>query len=119
LLTGRDESGRDRLVIVEVKQWSDAKVSDKDGIIIARRGGRSGEIEGPHPSYQAWSYAALLEGFSEAVYEGNVGPGPCAYLHNFRQKGVLDDPLYAEYLKMAPTFYRDIVTQVQLRDANS
>src|SRR5690606_17395984 len=115
LLTGRDESGRDRLVIVELKQWSDAKVSDKDGIIIARRGGRSGEIEGPHPSYQAWSYAALLEGFSEAVYEGNVGLGPCAYLHNFRQKGVLDDPRYAEYLKLAPVFLRGSEEKAKLR----
>lgn len=115
LLTGRDESGRDRLVIVELKQWSDAKVSEKDGIIIARRGGRSGEIEGPHPSYQAWSYAALLEGFSEAVYEGNVGLGPCAYLHNFRQKGVLDDPRYAEYLKLAPVFLRGGEEKAKLR----
>ena len=35
-------------------------------IIVANRGGRS-ETEGPHPSYQAWSYAALLNGSYSSV----------------------------------------------------
>ena len=28
------------------------------------------------PSYQAWSYAALLAGFNEAVHEGGAGNAP-------------------------------------------
>ena len=36
-------------------------------IIVARRGGAF-EREGAHPSYQAWSYAALLDGFNEAMH---------------------------------------------------
>jgi len=32
----------------------------------------TGETEGPHPSYQGWSYAALLIDFNTAVYDGGV-----------------------------------------------
>ncbi|WP_238387954.1 hypothetical protein, partial [Pararcticibacter amylolyticus] len=35
-----------------------------------------------HPSYQAWSYAALLQDFNETVATDNIQLKPCAYLHN-------------------------------------
>src|SRR5690606_4644988 len=68
LLSGRNGDGTPHVIIVELKQWSTSTRTDKDGIVIARRGGAH-EREGAHPSYQAWSYAALLEGFNDAVYE--------------------------------------------------
>ena len=37
LLTGEDEAGTPKLVIIELKQWSEARFSEKDGIIRARR----------------------------------------------------------------------------------
>lgn len=107
LLTGEDEAGVPKLVIIELKQWSEARFSEKDGIIWARRGGRSGETEGPHPSYQAWSYAALLNDFNTAVYEGGVALQPCAYLHNYpRRDGVIDHPSYASHMARAPLFLK-------------
>ena len=63
ILSGQAENGTPHVVIVELKQWSTSRISEKDGIIVANRGARA-EIEGPHPSYQAWSYAALLNGFN-------------------------------------------------------
>jgi DUF2075 family protein len=107
LLTGEDEAGVPKLVIVELKQWSEARFSDKDGIIWARRGGKAGETEGPHPSYQAWSYAALLNDFNTAVYEGGVALQPCAYLHNYpRRDGVIDHPAYEPHMARAPLFLK-------------
>lgn len=107
LLTGEDEAGTPKLVIIELKQWSEARFSEKDGIIWARRGGKAGETEGPHPSYQAWSYAALLNDFNTAVYEGGVALQPCAYLHNYpRRDGVIDHPAYAPHMARAPLFLR-------------
>jgi hypothetical protein len=107
LLTGEDEAGTPKLVIIELKQWSEARFSEKDGIIWARRGGRAGETEGPHPSYQAWSYAALLNDFNTAVYEGGVALQPCAYLHNYPNRdGVIDHPAYAPHMARAPLFLR-------------
>jgi DUF2075 family protein len=103
LVSGAGSDDAPSLIIVELKQWSDAKLSDKDGIIVARRGG-STESEGTHPSYQAWSYAALLRGFNEAVHDPRVALQPCAYLHNFRNSEVIRHPSYQAYLDRAPVF---------------
>lgn len=103
ILSGKAENGTPHVVIVELKQWSSARISEKDGVIIANRGGRA-ESEGTHPSYQAWSYAALLDGFNEAVYASGTELAPCAYLHNYRDDGVIRHPHYAAYLDKAPVF---------------
>ena len=103
ILSGKAEDGSPHAVIVELKQWSASRISEKDGVIIANRGGTA-EIEGPHPSYQAWSYAALLTNFNEAVYENGTGLKPCAYLHNYRDDGIIRNPHYAPYLEKAPVF---------------
>lgn len=114
LLTGEDEAGVPKLIIIELKQWSEARFSEKDGIIWARRGGKAGETEGPHPSYQAWSYAALLNDFNTAVYEGGVALQPCAYLHNYpRRDGVIDHPAYATHMERAPLFLRKEADQLK------
>lgn len=105
LLSGRDADDRPRVVIIELKQWSESKLSDKDGIVIANRGGGK-EREGTHPSYQAWSYAALLEGFNEAVYQDDVQLSPCAYLHNHGPGGAVDDDRYVPYTLKAPLFLK-------------
>ena len=115
ILSGADDAGTPHVVIVELKQWSSAKLSDRDGLIVANRGGRS-ETEGPHPSYQAWSYAALLNGFNEAVYESGTALQPCAYLHNYRDDGIIRDARYAPYLDKAPVFLKGEDELKRLRD---
>lgn len=115
ILSGQSDTGEPRLIIVELKQWSSATLSDKDGIIIANRGGRA-EVEGPHPSYQAWSYSALLKGFNEAVYEGGTELRPCAYLHNYVADGVIDHPHYAPYTDQAPVFLKGEEERKRLRE---
>jgi len=115
ILSGCDAEDRPRLIVVELKQWSSSKLSEKDGIVIAQRGGFH-EREGAHPCYQAWSYAALLEGFNEAIYEGGVGLRPCAYLHNYIDDGVINDPHYAPYIEKAPLFLRGDAERQRLRE---
>jgi DUF2075 family protein len=114
LLSGENENSEPRAIIVELKQWSSATLSDKDGLILAQRGGHAIR-EGAHPSYQAWSYAALLEGFNEAVHEGGIGLKPCAYLHNYFPDGVIDHPHYAPYIDKAPLFLRGHAERERLR----
>jgi hypothetical protein len=113
ILSGRDNEGTERIVIVELKQWAEARRTDKDGIVVTRFAG--GEQEVSHPSYQAWSYAALLEDFNDAVHEGGIRLEPCAYLHNYEPDGVLDDPFYAAYVERAPLFLRGDAERDKLR----
>lgn len=104
VITGEDAAARTKVIIVELKQWSESRRSDKDAIVWARRGGRAGELEGPHPSYQAWSYAAYLQDFNAAVQDGAMALQPCAYLHNHPRDGEIDHPHYREHLARAPLF---------------
>ena len=104
VISGEDEEARSKIVIVELKQWSESRRSEKDAIVWARRGGRSGEQEGPHPSYQAWSYAAYLQDFNSAVQDQHLTLQPCAYLHNHPRDGEIDHPHYREHIDKAPLF---------------
>lgn len=115
ILSGLAANDTPHAIIVELKQWSTSRISEKDGIIIANRGGRA-EREGAHPSYQAWSYAALLTGFNEAVHESNTELRPCAYLHNYKDDGVIRNEHYAAYLDKAPVFLHGEVELARLRD---
>ncbi|MCZ2498913.1 DUF2075 domain-containing protein [Xylophilus sp. Kf1] len=104
VITGEDAAARSKVIVVELKQWSESRRSEKDGVVWARRGGRSGQVEGTHPSYQAWSYAAYLEDFNAAVQDGAMSVQPCAYLHNHPRDGEIDHPHYREHLARAPLF---------------
>ncbi|MBU4612981.1 DUF2075 domain-containing protein [Achromobacter sp. GG226] len=106
MITGEDETGTPKVVIVELKQWSTSRHSSKDGVVWARRGGRTSEVEGPHPSYQAWSYAARLEDLNAAVHERGIRLQPCAYLHNHPSDGHIDHPSYGHHIERAPLFLK-------------
>jgi DUF2075 family protein len=106
IIAGEDESRRQKVVIVELKQWSESRRSEKDAIVWARRGGRTGEQEGPHPSYQAWSYAAYLQDFNTGVQDSGLALQPCAYLHNHPRDGEIDHPHYRAHIERAPLFLK-------------
>ena len=103
-LTGRDAGGAKNAVLIELKQWDKIEPSSKDAIVMTYVGG--GIREMVHPSYQAWSYAQLLEGFNEAVYDGGISIKPCAFLHNYSRDGLIDATHYASYTEKAPLFLR-------------
>ncbi|RMN63439.1 hypothetical protein ALQ54_03056 [Pseudomonas syringae] len=113
LLTGRDENQAKNAVLVELKQWSKASATTKDAIVKTTLGG--GLVETIHPSYQVWSYAALLEGFNEAVYDKSIEVRPCAYLHNYVSDGVIDSAHYEAYTRKAPLFLKGPEELAKLR----
>ena len=104
IISGQDKNNKDSVLLVELKQWSEAKLTNKDSILETYVGGRIGEHT--HPSYQAWSYATLLQGFNEVVYTENIQLHPCAYLHNYIEDDVIKNPFYKEYLDKAPVFLK-------------
>jgi DUF2075 family protein len=104
ILTGLAPDNREAAILIELKQWSEAKLSEKDGIVRTFVGGREGEHA--HPSYQVWSYAALLQNFNETVAVDGISLVPCAYLHNYEADNVIRNDHYKEYLEIAPVFLR-------------
>lgn len=105
ILTGENHFNDDSVVIIELKQWSEAqKVEGKDGVVKTIIGG--GLRETTHPSYQVWSYAALIRNFNQTVDEEEIELHPCAYLHNydFIENDPLADELYKPYYEEAPMY---------------
>ncbi|WP_447916122.1 DNA/RNA helicase domain-containing protein [Delftia acidovorans] len=115
ILAGHADDGSRRLVVVELKQWSSVGATDRDAIVLLRGGMRPDQAR-IHPSYQAWSYTAFLEGFNEAIYDGGLQLKPCAYLHNYAADGIIDSPQYQTYIERAPLFLKGDEDRKKLRE---
>ncbi len=113
LIAGND-GAQDHVVIVELKQWDEVeKVPTRDGVVRSYVG--KGMRELVHPSYQAWSYAALIEDFNENVQQQEIQLKPCAYLHNYRktENDPLTDVHYAPHLEKAPVFAKGEIQKLR------
>jgi len=111
ILTGRDKDRRESAVLVELKQWQKAELTQSDAVVITRF--KHGPAETLHPSYQAWSYKRLLEDFNQTVQEEQIGLYPCAYLHNYEDDGVITHPFYRDHIKRAPIFLKADALKLQ------
>lgn len=114
ILSGQDAEEKDYAILIELKQWSEALPTNKDGVVVTRF--QHGETETSHPSYQVWSYAMLLEGYNEAVYNGDITLKPCAYLHNYQNSYGVNDTCYQNYIDKAPLFLAGDEEQIKLQD---
>jgi DUF2075 family protein len=104
IITGKNEAGIEHAVLIELKQWSEATMTNMDGVIETFLG--KGLHKTSHPSYQVWSYATLLQSFNETVEEDKIELIPCAYLHNYEQDDVLTNDFYKHYIDKAPLFLK-------------
>ncbi|MDR0183826.1 DNA/RNA helicase domain-containing protein [Lysobacter arvi] len=91
ILTGRDD-GRDRAVIVELKQWSASEFGSHDDLLRTWVGGSHRDVL--HPAVQANQYRRYLEDMHSVFHEerDRVVLEACAYLHNYRP--ISADPLF-------------------------
>ncbi len=97
-------SEEENVIIVELKQWEQATLTNKDGVVNTRF--EHGPSDTSHPSYQAWSYAALLHSFNATVEEEKIRLHPCSYLHNYYPDNVITHEFYQYYIEKAPVFLR-------------
>jgi uncharacterized protein len=111
ILTGQDDADLPNAVIIELKQWEEVWLTGMDGIVETIMQGA--KVRTNHPSFQAWSYAALLEDFNETVQTDHIRLNPCAYLHNCISFHVINDPFYREYTNRAPAFLKSDNTKLR------
>lgn len=105
IISGYDQKHQPNVVIVELKQWESLKkVDSQDALVETYIGGAERIVV--HPSYQAWSYKALIEDYNTTVQNTNIDLNPCAYLHNYERNAPdpVDDAIYETYLDEAPVF---------------
>lgn len=111
IITGKTTGEHNAAVIVELKQWEEIDLTAKDAIVSTYVGGGTRELL--HPSYQAWTYAALLKDFNEEARADDVSLHPCAYLHNCEVEDVVRHSFYQDHLSNAPVFLKPDALQLR------
>ena len=104
IVSGMEADGTESIVIIELKQWTDVEFSELPEHVKTFVGQKNRDVV--HPSYQARSYASLLEMYNEYVYETPVTVTSCAYLHNCPEIEVVNDSRYEEALRNTPVFIK-------------
>ena len=100
MLFGKNAEGAYSTAIVELKQWSEAKLIDADSMNVLVQ-----DRERLHPSQQALGYAEHLEEIHSAMAECEIHPYPCAYCHNMPiRKTTLEDERFTPIIEQAPLF---------------
>lgn len=104
LIAGKDELNNNNVVVIELKQWETSKQTTNNDIVVAYTGGGLRAVT--HPSYQAYSYAKIIENFNENVSRDNISLIPCAFLHNYLEENRqnIDNDFYSEAISCAPIF---------------
>ncbi len=113
LVSGHDKNSGSNFVIIELKQWEAAEETDQDGIVKTFM--NRNNVETTHPSYQAFSYQTFLEEFNKSIYEENIKPYSCAYLHNYKR--CEPEPLlsksYAQITSKTPIYFSEDSSKLQ------
>ena len=114
IISGYNEKKDPNVVIIELKQWDKVNVVDgQDALVETYTGNALRKVV--HPSYQAWSYAAMIYDYNQNVQLGNIQLHPCAYMHNYRKSNPekLEGNQYKEYVDEAPLFARGEVSKLR------
>ena len=116
LLFGTGADGKDNVVLVELKQWSNKYVEDceTEGNIVVDYGSRRSEEA--HPSLQVQGYHFDLKDFF-AVFEEQkiVELSSLAYCHNYARQAsenVLFYPKFTKLIKNYPVFAKEDVAEL-------
>jgi len=111
LLVGND--GRsDNGLIIELKAWDKADVSDVENMVLAPLGGGTFK---QHPCLQARQYKGLIVRFNQDIVEKGVQLYPSAYLFNLRRRlpEPLEDARYKDLLTESRLFLADDVVKLR------
>lgn len=113
MIAGSNDIGANYIVIVELKQWEDSRVTSRPDIVTAFTGGSNRSVV--HPSYQAYSYAKIIESFNENIARQNISLIPCAYLHNYKEinRSHIDTQIYSNVIALAPIFLENDVDKLR------
>lgn len=114
IISGYGENKDPNVVIIELKQWDKVEPIDgQDALVETYIGEAVRKVV--HPSYQAWSYAAMICDYNQNVQMGNIVLHPCAYMHNYRKGNPekLEQNQYKEYVEEAPIFARGEVSKLR------
>jgi len=103
LFFGKDSHGNNCSSVVELKQWSEASLTDDTFNMIVNG------TEHLHPSQQAYDYAQHLTEIHSSYAEKHISTAPCSYCHNLTEtkSTPFEDRRYSELLRRSPLFKKN------------
>lgn len=106
IISGRDENDSGNIVIIELKQWEEAKRTSREDLVTTYLAGTMRTV--PHPSYQAYSYAKTIENYNEYVQQSHLKLFPCSFLHNYKEeyRDELENELYKDIVEISPVYLK-------------
>jgi uncharacterized protein len=110
MITGKDQAGSDRAVIIELKQWEKCESSDGENEVATWVGGAKREVL--HPSAQVGQYKMYLQDLHPSFDgESAIKLDAVSYLHNYTliQNDELLAEKFTEKIKENPLFCADAV----------
>lgn len=112
MLTGRDTSGADSAVIIELKQWGEVTASDTDDCVTTWVAGRQRDVL--HPSRQVGQYEQYLRDVHSVFATDRVRLSACAFLHNlaFSSTSEIFNARHDALLTEFPVFTSERVEQL-------
>ena len=113
IVSGYDQNENKNILVIELKQWSEAEDTGKKDFVLTFVGGNKREVI--HPSYQASSYKYLLESFNEVLSSKIVNCFTCAYLHNaskLKNKNLNNNDLYT-YVNESKIYFKEDYDNLQ------
>jgi len=106
LLFGKDESNKDNIVLIELKQWTSVNSLEDEGNFVETYTGGNTRVVA-HPAQQVKGYEGYLKAFiSEFEKEEPLILFSCSYCHNYKKtegEGLFA-PVYKEIIKDYPIF---------------
>ena len=113
IVTGRNEKQEKNFVLVELKQWEQADLTDIPELVHTYVGGGFRDVH--HPSFQADNYNRMMGLMNEGIYSNDIDGFPCVYLHNYTKHDPepLLDARYSEGTKRAPIYFIDDYLKLQ------
>jgi len=110
MIFGENEVGKENIVVVELKQWSNdnVKIAESEGNIIVDYG--KFIKEDPHPSLQVQGYFFGLKDFIKIFQEKNSPKlDASVYLHNYSKKenAILFSSDFSKLIKKFPLFAKE------------
>jgi len=115
LIFGNDSEGKENIVVMELKQWSNKNVKDSEteGNVIVDYG--KFQKEQAHPSLQVQGYHFGLKDFLE-IFEKKNAPGlnSCVYAHNYSKEKNADLFLqkFSDVIKTFPLFAKEDASEL-------
>lgn len=113
LIAGLDTNFKKTIIVIELKQWQKAVVTEKEDIVQTFVGNKNREVL--HPSYQALQYKYLLNSFNKELNEGRIECFSCAYMHNMdkdKNFNLVNIQLF-KYVDESPIYFADDYQKLQ------